>query len=231
MTKKLGWVRITKTGSALFQIYLEEKYGNDIVIGLDACPHLLKTSSFDSDITPILTLRDPFDRFLSSYNYYLYGSDMNQEHITKERMIWKRTENIKEFIEIIFPQIQSLSTEAYCREYFYKETIKHDYIWKAHMQPQTEWIKEQDYKRTIFVNYHRDMISVCNNVSRKLQEIFGLPEVGEMKQFRINQTIKNKQLDKESLNYCKSFVEEFYVSDYELLEKLKNDKSLFHTII
>lgn len=230
---KIGWVRTTKTGSSFFENSFLRLYKKGYVIGLDAMPHCLTTASFDPNIFPIMTVRSPVDRFISVFNYYLYGSNLYSDVHTKN-LIFERTDDIYKFCQKIFPAINQLGPIKYYQEYFQKHITadgKNDYIWKAHIDPLTEWIKTEDYHRTIIVCYDPFMIPVCKITAKYLYEELDFPLIPDISPQRVNQTIKYHRFNDKETAYIEGFVREYYASDYELLDKIGNRPELFKKVI
>ena len=150
---------------------------------------------------PIISVREPFDRFKSMYKYWRFGGN-------KYGVSGRKDGSVDDFIKAI----------TTCRH-----KLKTLHTWEVHFKPQAHWITPDDYSKTIVVRYKDDM-------SEQLQKLLEYLKIScdTLSSSRINTSLGDDfELTKEQ----KIFVENFYQKDFELWNDVSNRPSLFKCVI
>jgi hypothetical protein len=164
--------------------------------------HDLKSSHTES---PICIIRDPYDRFLSAYQYWRNGPE-NGPHVNKFRV--QKNLDLNEFINRIQEDKKILNTAI---------------TWHVHFLPQCNWLSEKDYHKAIIINYQSDL----SESIQKLFDYLKIPHNG-INLPKINVT---KSKDTQLTEYAKCYIEATYREDFELINKIKNEPELFRKVI
>ena len=195
--EKLDLIYPTKTGGTALSRYLTKHYSEYI------------TSEYHNrrcgDVAnPVVVFRCPYERFLSTYNYWCNGSADISQHFRKN----KQTTDITDFIKILSTSPHKLYNIRWFRE--------------VHTRTQS-WYYTGDYKKITVIKYKKDLSESINN----LLNIHRLP--GERPLLEHQNLTKNKQKYANQLYY--NFVEEHYKCDFILSNKIKSNPELFKVVI
>ena len=157
----------------------------------------------------IIIVRDPIDRFKSIYKYWKYGS---------ERFLCNRKEDIPFFHFNVKDFIQLLKNNDTNKLY-------RGATWDLHFKSITHWIKNTKLENIIVLKYTKDM----NPVIQTFLKEFGIPTVSAVvPHVNITKKVEEKiLLDKTDID----FIQNYYKSDFELLDKIQNEPSLFRRVI
>ncbi len=158
------FLHITKTGGTALVASLERGHCKNIAV--PHIPHAITAEllALVSNKQPITILRHPIDRFISSFYYWKYGS----EDLTSYRRssTWQAANDInspEDFIAILrnpdHPRYQQLTTAM---------NTKDHYTWKAHFQPQYDWVKNHSH-RVHYICYHAHKLQ--DNIHKKLNQL------------------------------------------------------------
>ena len=133
---KYQFVKIPKTGSTAFYSCLSANYPEVFVETMyeNQPPHELKANSCPS---PIVIVREPVERIVSIYRYWLSGSEMFNDV--------KREMSFSEFLDSI--NIFNIWTS---------------YTWVEHILPQIRWIPPEAHHKTIVIKYKNDLTGSMN---------------------------------------------------------------------
>jgi hypothetical protein len=199
-TDTYTFIHPTKTGGTTFENYIEKHY-NTYIKGRG---HKKKCADVDN---PIIILRNPYDRFISSYKYWKNGSPSYERPIE-----WKKYNNhvtIDDYIEMVKNKDKRLIFKA-TRE--------------THYAPQTYWIKPEDYKKTIVITYSKDGME---------KKVFDLLKKLYIKNKYIPYEKINVSYGEDiSLTPQKmKKIYKLYEDDFILWDKVHNNKSLFKLVI
>lgn len=202
--KKYGFVHITKTGGTAFKLFLNKHYKKYFNIFEKMKHHEPRAKQV---INPITIIRDPIERYKSIYNYWRFGSTQ-----FKRKLDWDPDINsIHEFTQKLKTNWRDL-------------TKRIDFTWEEHFLPQSEWLKNSDYKRTIVIQYQDDLNESLNS----LLDYLKIEKDNKFVLKKYNVTNKKEEdLNEEDLN----FVNDLYAEDFVLFESIKNKKHLFKKVI
>lgn len=155
----------------------------------------------DQHPNPIISLREPVDRFKSMYKYWRFGG---YKYGASDR----EGGSVDDFIDAITSASHELNT---------------NHTSNMHVKPQTYWIKPSDYSKTIVVRYTDDMSSQV----KKLLEYLEITS-DSISSDRINKSMGD---DFELTREQKIFVENFYQEDFDLWSDVSHRPSLFKHVI
>ena len=153
---------------------------------------------------PIVTLREPVDRFVSQYNFWKYGSEY--KGCTRKKYF---QESVKEYIRFIQKDSPKL------REKF---TGRHHYA------PQSRWVPPECYPGTIVVRYDRDLTPKVRDLLRYL----GVPwDHGRILPINVSLKKETVALDAEDL----AWIRDYYRADFELWDLVNQSPERFKHVI
>lgn len=205
--EKYTFIHPTKVSGSAFIAYVHQHYPNDIITK----GHFIKANEANK---PIVIIRDPYDRFISMYKYWKYGTIDHHSHKRNVSFVEKmKTYNIKDYIQFVKNKDKILVTPFT------------DHI---HNYPQSYWIGESDYIKSIVIYYDK------NNMEERIFNLFDYLEKED--------NIKNKKIKFKKVNVSdnklnekivldeedKKEIYELYKIDFEL--KIKNSEHLFKKI-
>lgn len=213
--KKFNFLHITKTGCTSLIDYFLKHYRQYLCRCPDDYPHEITSSDIPKECLVVVCVRDPLDRFISAYNYYMYGSEMYNE-----QNYFYRESDINLFIKNILPSILQTEIKTIL------ESKKIDYIWNKHFYPQSFWLNKEDFNRTIIIKY-------TNCLSLKIKplcNILNIPYIDSIDGVLQHKNItskKSKNINK--LTY--DFIKTQYSIDYDLFQTIDNYPNKFYRII
>lgn len=202
---KFLFIHPTKVGGSAFITYVQKYYPNHF----EYKGHDFKSSDTPN---PILFIRDPYDRFLSMYKYWKYGSIDYKDHKHSNNHIEKvQNYGIKDFIQFVKKKDLILVTP---------------FTSFTHIRPQIWWINENDYKKCIIVYYDK------NEMEKK---VFALLDYFENQKILKNGKYEFMKVNVSDSNQEKNILDEedqkeiynIYRNDFEFIEKIKNESHLF----
>lgn len=202
---KYGFVHIPKTGGTSVCKFLLDNYPDNFICSrFDNKPyHSLTTKDIDN---PIVIIRCPIERFLSSFYYWKYGPK-NGPWVNKYNNHNNQI-SIEKFIELFESDPSIVNTNI---------------TWRLHFQPQHDWIFNEDFAKTVIIKYHNDLQKSIlklikylnlNDPSSKLEAI----NISKKEPITITNIVKNYILNK-------------YQKDYELIELINSTQNIFRQII
>lgn len=196
------FIPVTKTGCTAFKKIIQQYYLK-YFFNVDQSHHIKCLNNNN----PILTIRDPIDRFISIYRYWKYGSECykrNRVFIEKYKNY-----NIKHFINL-------LKTKS-------KKDLYNTYTWNVHFEPQTYWIN-CDYKNIIIIKYDNDL----NNKFNILLDKLCIPNLhSKLEHINISNNTEPISLDDDDVQ----FIKEYFKDDYQLIDTINNHPELFKMVI
>jgi hypothetical protein len=207
--KKYVIIHPTKVAGSSFIKYVQSHYPSYFMYNGHEFKAVQSTN-------PIVFIRDPYDRFISMYKYWKYGSlDYNEHKHSETHLINTQKYNIKDFIILVKKKDPILITPFT------------SYI---HIRPQSWWIEEKDYAKSIIVYYDK------NEMEKKIFELFDYLEQLKIcknlkipfQKINVSNTNNNEKiiLDEED----KKEIYEIYKSDFDLIKKVKENKNLFKKV-
>jgi hypothetical protein len=167
-------------------------------------------------VNPIVFIRDPYDRFISIYKYWKYGSlDYNNHKHNETHLINMQKYNIKDFIRFVKKKDPILITS---------------FTSHTHIRTQTWWINEEDYKKSIIVYYDKnemekkifqlfdylEQLNICKNLKIPFQKI-------NVSNSNNNEKIILDESDKMEIN-------QIYKADFDLISKIKMYPQIFKKV-
>jgi hypothetical protein len=199
--KKHTFVHITKTGGTAVEKYINEHY-SDYIVGRG---HKLMCTNSNN---PIVIIRNPFDRFISMYNYWKNGATSGDFTISEEATV-NKNKTIKEFIHIMKNETEKLNTS---------------FTWYDHFLPQSKWIPKSTYKNVIVIVYASNLEDKIFN----LLDYLGI-ENKYIPLDRVNVSIKelNEDLEMEDVQ----FIASQYKEDIELWNLIRNEPNQFKHVL
>ena len=199
-TDTYTFIHPTKTGGTTFENYIEKHY-NTYIKGRG---HKKKCAHVDN---PIIILRNPYDRFISSYKYWKNGSANFPRPID-----WKKYNNhvtIDDYIEMVKNKDENLIFKA---------------TGEDHYAPQTHWIKPEDYKKTIVITYSKGAME--KKIFDLLEKLYIKNKYVPYDKINVSYgediSLTPQQMKK---------IYKLYEDDFILWDKLHNNKSLFRNVI
>lgn len=153
---------------------------------------------------PIVVVRDPYDRFLSLYQYWKYGS----ERYVNPVYIHRSTCSILDFIHFI----QTNQTNML---YGYN-------TWAVHYKCTADWLAGVHYKNIIILRYQPDMDPVID----ALYEFIQLPKPAAIR--KVNISVKEPIADEEVV---RAFVRQHYKADYDLIANISAFPEQFKCVL
>ena len=205
MVKNYTLIHPTKSGGTAISEYLLKHYTEYF-----NCNDISHYDKCANENNPIICIRDVKSRFYSMYKYWKNGSEM-----------WERNpeDKDKNKVKSIYDFIEFINTEN-------KKELYLEYLWDVHYFPTSYWIGDADYKNIIIIKYEKNL----NNKIQKLINALG---------------IENKQLSLPFINvsdnencFCdledkvvNDFINEYFRSDIELIQKINSNPELFKMVI
>ena len=184
------FIHPTKTGGTFIGNILNKHFYNifnkDSVFGNHS--HLIRCSN---TIKSVVTIRNPINRFISMYNYWKNGSELNFQTESSKNI------TIKEFINMIKQNDAELMN---------------NYIWDLHYKPQSYWINDVN-KNNVIV-----LINDETNLIHKLKcliEYIGVPFPNIINEHRTNVSIVETTIDKLDSDDIE-FIKSQYTDDFNL---------------
>jgi hypothetical protein len=154
---------------------------------------------------PIIIVRDPYDRFISLYQYWKYGSEKYVNRKANERAAF----TILDFIEFI-------KTNNTLKLYG-------NNTWDVHFKCTTHWIGPPTmYQHIIVLQYHEDM-----NV--KMNELYRVLNITNVKPLPFLNISHKESIPHE--DEIRNFVQSYFASDYQLIDIIKRSPSKFKYVI
>jgi hypothetical protein len=204
MSKKYTFIHPTKTGGTALEQYFKKNY-NTYIKGIGHGTICTNTNN------PIIVVRDVKSRFYSMYTYWKNGATSGKFRRNKMWIEKNKSITIIDFINI-------LKTN--------KKKLYSGFTWRDHFESITKWIGDTDYKNIIIIKYEENL----NDKIMKLIDNLGIDNK------KIEVPIKNKS----NKNHCKyeldneyvvNFINEYFSSDIELINKIDNNPELFKMVI
>lgn len=197
--KYFGFVHITKTGGASFHDFIYHNYLDYFIF--DSIPHQTTAISYSN---PVIIVRNPFDRFLSMFNYWQNGSELY------DPLFGKTNISIPVFFKYFYKGLLS------------KESIK-TYVWKHHFLPQTYWLSEDCYQKSTIIVYNQNF----ENTISKFTKIIGLPKPI----YPLKYINKSKKHIDYLTSKDKKIIYQHYQKDFELYYNICSHPDRFKLVI
>ena len=206
------FIHPTKVGGNAFKAFVNKYYSKYIDVPKGGHKRLCADHPH-----PIIFLRDPFDRFISMYKYWKYGS---VEYRRRPEFIQQnRGTTLKEFIKYVETK---------------DKRLYHDITWEEHFIPQSHWITPENYSKTIVVIYHKDQMD------QRIKQLIDYLEIdishtGPIPTFpKVNVSKGDAEITKENMMLDGEDIEkihQIYADDFRLFYRLKNQPELFAQVI
>ena len=229
LRKKYSFIHPTKSGGTAVDQYLAEYYSSWIseaewtYINGKYYEFRRSHSILASEVeNPIVVVRDPYDRIVSMYLYWKYGSKMHprdEYFINKERHT-----TFQDFLHRVEDEPSSLIYGA---------------TWEDHFKPTSHWIKPSDYKKSIVIVYSRNL-TYCLQPLLNFIGVFNDDDDGGDENSRIIKPIpiinpsskrKNHQKDIQWTDSLMEIVNRIYRSDFDLIDRMLNQPNQFRLVI
>ena len=195
------FIHPTKCGGTAIEIYINSYYKNNFI-------NNGHTNVCTKENNPIIVIREPYDRFISIFNYWKNGAKSGLFVRSEEFKKKYGNYTIKDFIKLLQENK--------------KEDLHVNFTWHQHYSKQVSWMKEDVYKNTIVIRYRPNL----DEKFQKLIKYLDLPIIDKHLE-KINITKKEIVImDEED----RANVWKLYEEDFELWNKLHNNKDLFKKV-
>lgn len=203
---KLGFVHIAKSGGNTIEKLIRSRYANFFLH--PSFGHKQKNIDYPYSFAIV---REPVDRFLSSYFYWKNGA-INSEWSFKKQFV-RKAKTIDEFMYYWDNNdsefIRQLDTEITKPQW--------------HFSPQKSWLIDSANNRTIILQYSNDIDVQFS----KLLKLLGLPKLEVVKKINVTSN-KNEDYDREAVS---KWVERVFHEDVLLWNNIINDTNNFLKVI
>jgi len=201
-----GFIHVPKTGGTSIIEFLNKNYPNKFVCSrFNGNPfHSLTTSDVD---VPIVIIRNPIDRFISSYYYWKKGPQ-NGPYQKVYRDHQNSNFSIDQFVDLLQKNKASVNTEI---------------TWNVHFKPQHNWIKEKDFAKTIVIKYKENL----SDSVYSLMDYLKLPKYQHPLKKSNMCNYEPVQVSEYTMNY----ISRLYHQDFILWESILSRNSIFKLII
>ena len=202
----LGFVHIAKTGGNTIEKLIRYRYAKFFLH--PSFGHAEKNTDYPYSFAIV---REPVDRFLSSYFYWKNGA-INSEWSFKKQFV-RKAKTVDEFMyywdknDVEF--IRQLDTEITKPQW--------------HFSPQKSWLIDSANDRTIILKYSNDI----DEQFSKLLKLLGLPKLEVVKKINVTSN-KNEDYDHEAVS---KWVERVFHEDVLLWNGIVNDTNNFLKVI
>lgn len=175
-------IHIPKTAGTTFNKYLI-RYYNEYFLSIESmyslAPHSVRCKDVEN---PVVIIREPYDRFLSVFNYFNNGSEL-----------WFNNKTNVSVLDFLNQQFEP----------------KYNYFWYAHTNNQSWYINEKDYKKTIVVVYNKNMqinlINLLSSLGIDIKKNIPELQVSNITSYT-KVTLSNKEKNMVYKKYIKDFI-------------------------
>ncbi len=206
---KYVFIHPTKVAGSAFITYVQKYYPNVF----EYRGHHTKVAQVNN---PIIFIRNPYDRFISMYKYWKYGSiDYNDHQHSINHLKNVEKYSIKDFINFVKNKNSILITP---------------FTSFMHILPQSWWIEEADYNKCIIVMYDKNKME--EKVFQLLDYLESIKKL-ENKKYEFSKINVSNQHIKEIILLDNQDMEEInilYKNDFDLIDKIINESHLFKKI-
>ncbi len=191
-----AFVHVTKTGGTALERYFKAHLAEHV--RGEGHDETCETACAEND-TPILVVRDPFDRFASMYRYWKHGSEAFGGGSEAFGGGGPATASVKDFIAALRDGDSDVLFHA-------------DYLWAHHFAPTVAWLGAAPPSAVVVVRYRPDLGAALPALCAAL----GLPSP-EAPLEKINVSgVERVELDDEDAE----FVRERFAADLELWDRV-----------
>lgn len=193
----LGFVHPTKTGGTTVEEFFQKHY-KDYITGRD---HGLRCGDY---LNPVVIFREPYQRILSIYKYFEYGS----KDIEKYRPKKQRGFTFDQFLDLL----SSGRIRLYFDNYFYDEHVLPQYFWY-----------NTDFKNIVVIKYKQDLNQQLNKLFSEFfipKKHIDLPHKNISAGDDIVLTLEQKQR-----------IQKLYKPDFILMDTIQNNPQAFRAVI
>jgi len=200
LNDKYTFIHVTKSGGSAVEIYFEKHY-SDYIMG--------KTHSYRAEKynRPIIIVRNPIDRFISSYHYWKNGS---HDRNTRQPDFHAKYGNcsIKNYIHLIKNNIRG--------------ELVYGFTWREHLYKQSDWLAPEFYANSIVIIYENDL---QNKIYQLLDYIGVENKKIPLPKYNITRVKEgeNVVLDENDLTWLR----EHFKEDFKLWDNLHNHPEMF----
>lgn len=202
------FIHPTKTGGTALAAIIRECYYP--IIKLSGNTHNSRTWDYPN---PIMVVRNPYDRFISMFNYWNKGSVDRAQHKRPDGWV-SEYDTIDTFISIF-----SKSEEEQ------EEILRSNYTWPEHFAEQSNWIRPEDYSRTIIIKYESDLEE---NFNKLISYLKITPRHSIIK---FNNVSKKLIKDPSFTQEQKDFIQTRYSNDFKLWDKMHSSPEEFRHVV
>lgn len=196
---KIGFVHITKTGGNAIEKLIRKSYADEF-----ARPSFGHTHTNMNYQHSFAIVRDPVERFLSSYFYWKNGAKDSE---------WKRNSNWN-------PKSKSLEEFIYLWDQkdaeFFRQLNSEITTFQWHFAPQKKWLDDRAYNRTIILKYSNDL----DVQFTKLLEFLGINKKENLPKVNVTKD-KDEEID---LEFVTKWVSKTFEIDLKLFDDIEQNK-------
>ncbi len=205
MDSKYIFIHPTKCGGTAVANYFRDHYSEHIKGGHEHATKCQKKNS-------IIIVREPYDRFISMYNYWKNGSTKGPFQRSDKFIEQFKDVSIKDFINILKdPELS-------------QKNLFQGFTWKQHFQPTAEWFGNINKKDIIVIKYNKDLNSSINKLINNLN----IPN----KNIKVPFENVSKKTDKIVLDESdKLEVKDIFKKDFILWEEINNKPEIFRLVL
>lgn len=201
---KVGFVHIPKTGGFCVEETIKKYYKNKFLS--PSLGHRETTQYYPFSFTIV---REPTERFLSSYYYWRNGAIDGKYKVNSN---WNpKAKTLEEFI-----YLWDKNDQVFLRQLDSKITLK-----RHHFTPQSKWINS-NRKKIIILKY-------SNNIDLQFTKLLNFLNIEKVVDVPFQNVTKNKntKIDNKILEWIKKT----FQNDFKLWKNITEEKNIFYKII
>ena len=201
---KYTFIHITKSGGSAVEIYFKKHYSK-FIMG--------ETHSYKAEKNnhPIVIVREPIERFISSYHYWKNGSYDRNKRPQNFQAKYSNC-SIKDYIHLIKHNIRT--------------ELVNGFTWREHLYKQDDWLNPAFYANSIVIIYEPNL---QNKIYQLLDYINVENKMISLPRYNITRCKEGENviLEKDDLLW----IREHFKEDFDLWDKLHFQQECFLKVI